>query len=205
MTTPDEVLQFWFGEPARDADEVMAKVRRWFRGGPEIDASIRERFAAAVEAALAGELDGWAEDARSRLALVLLLDQFTRNVYRGDPRTHAGDEKAQELALDAFERGLDRTLSYVERVFLSMPLMHSEHLSRQQRLGDIVTQMVPEAPREFRQMAAMHAEQSAKYTAVIARFGRFPHRNELLGRVSTPEEEEFLKDWEQKGPPRGGP
>ncbi|HZO17155.1 MAG TPA: DUF924 family protein [Polyangiaceae bacterium] len=205
MTTPEEILQFWFGEPARDANDVMDKLRRWFRGGAEIDADVRERFGAAVEAALAGELDGWALEARSRLALVLLLDQFTRNVYRGDPRTHAGDEKAQELALDAFDRGLDRTLSYVERVFLSMPLIHSEHLSRQRRVDEIVAQMTPEAPPECGQMAAMHAEQTAKYTAIIARFGRFPHRNELLGRISTPEEEEFLKDWEQKGPPRGGP
>ena len=205
MTTPDEILQFWFGEPARDADGVMAKMRRWFRGGPDVDADVRERFGAAVEAALAGELDHWAADARSRLALVLLLDQFTRNVYRGDPRTHAGDEKAQALALDAFDRGLDATLSYVERMFLSMPLVHSEQLSRQRRAGEIVAQMTPDAPPEFRQVAAMHTEQSGKYTAVIARFGRFPHRNKLLGRQSTPEEEEFLEDWEQKGPPRGAP
>jgi uncharacterized protein (DUF924 family) len=203
MTKPEEVLAFWFGEPAADDKGLMTKIFRWFQGGPELDAQINDKFKAAVEAALAGELDDWANEPRSRLALVLLLDQFTRNVYRGDPRTYAGDAKAQALALDAFDRGLDRQLSWLERVFLSMPMMHAENLALQERLGQIVAGLGQEAPPECRAMAAMHAEQSAKYTAIIARFGHFPHRNAILGRPSTPEEVEFLVDWEKKAPPRG--
>lgn len=191
--TVDDVLDFWFREPA-GADEVT-RVRRWFQGGPEMDAEVTRRFGRTVEAALAGELDGWARTPRGRLALVLVLDQLTRNHFRGDARTHEGDPRAQRLSLEAFEQGLDRELGYYERMFLCMPLLHAEDLEIQHRQDAIARRIVAEAPPERAKAAGMFLEQSEKYTGVVSRFGRFPHRNALLGRTSTPEEEAFLANW----------
>ena len=205
MVTPDDVLKFWFGEPPADPNELMVKIRRWFRGGPEMDAEVQAKFGGAVTAALAGELDAWADSARSRLALVLLLDQFTRNVFRGDPKTYAGDAKAQALALEAFDSKVAGELELVQRIFLSMPLLHSEHPALQERLRALTAEFVAQAPPLYARMAAMNAEQSAKYQEIIARFGSFPHRNANLGRTSTAEEIEFLRDWEQKQAPSGAP
>lgn len=202
MTMPEEVLDFWFEEPPTTREELFTKVRRWFQGGPEMDAEVNERFGQAVERALAGEFDDWADEPRSRLALVLVLDQFTRNTFRGEPRTHDGDAKAQQLSLEAFDRGMDAGLTHIEKMFLAMPLLHAEDLAIQRRSDEIAARLAGEASGLDEMAAASHLEQSLKYTAVIERFGRFPHRNALLGRTSTPEEEEFLKDWAQTAPPK---
>ncbi len=205
MVSPQEVLEFWFGDAITDEASVTAKLKLWFGGGPAVDDDIRSRFGAAVEAAIAGELDSWADTPRSRLALVILLDQFTRNVYRNDPRTYSGDTKAQTLSLEAFDRGLDRELSVVEKMFLAMPLLHSERVDFQRRSVELSRARAAEAPPFLGKMAAMHVEQAAKYLDIIQRYGRFPHRNELLGRPSTDDEKAFLVDWAQKAPPKGAP
>lgn len=202
-TTIDEVIDFWFGEPAHDEDAVLAKVRRWFGGGDDVDRELRERFGAAVEAALAGALDGWADTMRGRLALVLLLDQLTRNCFRGDARTYAGDPKARALVLEAFDRGLDRELGFAERIFLSMPLLHSEELAHHERLAELSPSLTGDPPPGWARFAAMNREQTVKYLDIIRRFGRFPHRNALLGRTSTPDEEAFLADWAERAAPQG--
>lgn len=202
-TTIDEVLEFWFGEPAHDEAAVLAKVRRWFMGGPEIDAVIQQRFGAAVEAALAGELDGWTATIRGRLALVILLDQFTRNCFRGDAKTYAGDPKARSLVLDAFDHGLDRELGFDERIFLSMPLLHSEELAHHERLAELSPSLTGDPPPGWAQFAGMNREQTVKYLDIIRRFGRFPHRNAILGRTATHEEEAFLADWAERAAPQG--
>lgn len=201
--TFEEVLSYWFGQPVTDEASMMAAVKRWFRGGPEMDADVRAKFGETVEAALAGELDAWADAPRSRLALVLVLDQFTRNVFRNDAKTHAGDPKAQRLALDALDRGMDQGLAFPERLFLSMPLVHAEDLALQRRA--VAYSRTNEAPPLYAKMAAMHHEQAAKYEKVIERFGRFPHRNALLGRTSTTEEIAFLEEWKERQPPKGAP
>ena len=203
MRTADEVLAYWFGAPATTEAEIMTQVRRWFSGG-DMDAEVRERFGETVEAALAGELDGWADEPRGRLALVILLDQLTRNTLRDDPAMYAGDGKAQRLALDAFDRGLDARLAWVERLFLSMPLLHSEDPGLLRRAGEIARAMAAEAQPPYDRMSAMHLEQTAKYLGIVERFGRFPHRNAILGRTSTAEEEDFMRTWAERGPPRGG-
>ena len=203
MRTADEVLAYWFGAPATTEAEIMTQVRRWFSGG-DMDAEVRERFGETVEAALAGELDGWADEPRGRLALVILLDQLTRNTLRDDPGMYAGDGKAQRLALDAFDRGLDARLAWVERLFLSMPLLHSEDPGLLRRAGEIARAMAAEAQPPYDRMSAMHLEQTAKYLGIVERFGRFPHRNAILGRTSTAEEEDFMRTWAERGPPRGG-
>jgi len=205
VRTPEEVLEYWFGTPATTEAELMTSIKRWYMGGPEIDREVRERFGDAVQAALAGELDAWADQPRSRLALIILLDQMTRNTLRDDPGMYAGDAKAQRLALEAFDRGLDAGLHHIERMFLSMPLLHSENLDLQRRSVAIARDLAAAAPPPYDKMSAMHVEQAGKYAGIIERFGRFPHRNAILGRTSTTEELEFLKTWEQNARPSGAP
>jgi uncharacterized protein (DUF924 family) len=203
MSTADEIHAFWFGTPARTADEQKAKLRRWYMGGPELDREITERFRADVDAAIAGELDGWADDLRGRIALVILLDQFPRSVYRDTPGAYAGDERAQGLAIEAFDRGLDAGLTLDERQFLAMPLLHAENLALQQRFEALTERLVGDAPDEMRPLYGMGLEQARKYLDIITRFGRFPHRNAILGRESTPDELAFLEDWAERAAPTG--
>jgi uncharacterized protein (DUF924 family) len=169
-----DVLDFWFADHAKPL---------WFEKDPAFDASIRERFAGLIEAGGAGALDDWLETPEGALALVLLLDQFPRNIHRGRPLAFAYDAKAREVAKAALARGHDRALPEDRRFFFYLPLEHSEDLADQERsvalfeaLGD--PQMIDYAVR--------HRE-------IIARFGRFPHRNAILGRPATPEEEVFLE------------
>jgi uncharacterized protein (DUF924 family) len=193
----EEVLAFWFGEaPAADPAALRTKLWRWSQGGPALDEEIRRRFGGLVEQALRGELDSWAATPRGRIALILLLDQFTRNLYRDDARAFSGDAKAQQLALEA----LDGVLLYSteERQFLLMPLLHAEDLGLQETGLHEMREHVAAAPAELQQVYAMGLEQSRKYRDVIEKFGRFPHRNAALGRASTPEEEQFLLEQAQQ-------
>ena len=201
MISPEDVLSFWFGTPAVNEAEHTARVHRWFRGGAPMDEEVARRFAPTVEAALRHELDGWVATARGRLALVLLLDQMTRSLYRNDPRTYAGDAHAQALSIEAFDRGIYREFGFVERVFLAMPMVHAEDLALQERVARLATELVADPPPEYRIMSSIVVEQTAKYLGIIRRFGRFPHRNKILGRASTPEEVEFLKTWAEVQPP----
>jgi uncharacterized protein (DUF924 family) len=180
-----EVLDFWFG---REDEPGYGEFRdEWFRKDPEFDADVTERFADLYEKAAAGDLDGWRDDARSCLALVIVLDQFPRNMFRGDGRTHATDEKALEASKYAVEHALDRELPAFQRMFLYMPFMHSENVEDQRRSVELFARLAdePGAP-DVTSYAVGHRE-------IVERFGRFPHRNEILGRQTTPEEAEFLK------------
>lgn len=199
----EDVLAFWFGEPAATTEELGRKMKRWYMGGPELDAEIRQRFGALVEQALAGELDHWAETIEGRLALILLLDQFTRSIYRNDRKTYAGDAKAQALAVEALDRGLDKQLPVEQRNFMLMPLAHAESVALQERNVTEMDQLYADAAGWQQKILAMGVEQSHKYRDLIVRFGRFPHRNELLGRQSTQDEKAFLVDWEHKMRPSG--
>jgi uncharacterized protein (DUF924 family) len=203
--SPDEVLAFWFGEPPEDEADLLSKAVRWFRGGPELDREVTARFGGAVEVAVAGGLTEWEAEPRETLALVLLLDQLTRNVFRNSPRMFDGDARAQRLALAAFADGSAQQLRWVERLFLSLPLLHSESLALHERDLEIAKSLAAEARLPWTAMSPMRLEQSGKYLDVVRRFGRFPHRNALLARASTPEEVEFLADWEAKRPPAGMP
>jgi uncharacterized protein (DUF924 family) len=155
----------------------------WFTKDPEFDQRVRDRFEALHQAAAAGELDDWKEEARSCLALVILLDQLPRNMYRGDPRSYATDYKAQETAEHAVDRAFDRELPAFQRMFLYMPFMHSEDLAHQRRSVELFRALGGE--NDATGYAVRHME-------IVERFGRFPHRNEVLGRQTTPEEAEFL-------------
>lgn len=188
MTTavaPDEVLHFWFGAPG-SAEHGQARPL-WFTKSADTDAEIRSRFGATVEAALRGDLDGWAgAGARGVLALIVVLDQFTRNVHRDSARAFAGDARALALARQLVADGADRNLSPLERWFAYMPFEHSEELADQRESLRLFGALAEDGLAEPLVWARKHYE-------VIARFGRYPHRNELLGRASTPEEIEFLR------------
>jgi uncharacterized protein (DUF924 family) len=201
IASPEDILAFWFEDPPSDLEALMAKARRWFQGGEAVDREVIMRYGSTVAAAVKGELDAWSAHPRSRLALVIVLDQFTRNVFRGTPLTYAGDARAQDLALRSFTDGTAEQLAFIEQLFLSMPLLHAESLYLQRRVSEIAKQLAASAPDVYRPMTPMHLEQTAKYRGIIERFGRFPHRNEILGRESTPEERAFLVDWAKNAPP----
>jgi uncharacterized protein (DUF924 family) len=177
-------------------------MRRWYLGGEAEDAVMRERFAEAIEQALAGGLDAWAETPRGRLALVLLLDQMTRSVFRGTGRAFAGDARAQRLAAETLEGGPAWALDVEHRHFLSMPLLHAEDAELLDLFNEIFPQALARVPDWARPLLSHGIEQGEKYREVFARFGRFPHRNEALGRRSTPEELEFLDTREARRRPK---
>jgi uncharacterized protein (DUF924 family) len=202
MTNPDDILGFWFGAPATTTAELQAKVKRWFVASPEFDREVA-LFTATVERALAGELAGWRDDPRSRLALIIVLDQFTRTLFRGEGRAFAGDATAQQLSIEVFDRELHRAFTCEERLFLVMPLHHAEELALQRRAGTLFRELVTDASADDRPVYAMACEQSEKYQDIVARFGRFPHRNAALARPSTEAEQEFLRDWAERQHPAG--
>ena len=183
MTTPRDVLDYWFGVPG--TPEHGKERELWFRKSEATDAEIRARFGADVEAAVRGGHDDWAHGPRESLALLLLLDQFTRNIYRDTAGAFAGDAKALALARTLVERGEDRSLAPFERWFVYLPFEHSESLAAQKESLRLFGQLAAEGQAGALQWAEKHHD-------VIARFGRFPHRNEILGRASTPEEIAFL-------------
>jgi uncharacterized protein (DUF924 family) len=181
MAPWDRVLSFWF-------DPSTAP--RWFSKAPEFDAVVKKRFGRLVQSALDGKLDSWTkEDPKGALALVVLLDQFPRNIYRGMPKAFAGDARALKIA-----KALDTTTGFTvkERVFAYLPYEHSESMTDQKVSTALFRTMAAEHPtNELAQVAAKYAK---KHAYVIRRFGRFPHRNAVLGRKSTAEEITFLQN-----------
>jgi uncharacterized protein (DUF924 family) len=165
----------------------------WFQGGPEVDREISERFGEVLEQARRGELDHWAKTLRGRLALIIVLDQFSRNIYRGSSLSYSQDPKALELAVGGIDLGMDRELSSMERIFFWMPLGHSEVPALQERIVHHQEEEAANAPPQRRAMAEFGISQARAVRDVIGRFGRHPHRNEILGRTSTPEELEYLR------------
>jgi uncharacterized protein (DUF924 family) len=193
-TTPSDVLRFWYGEPSDEASGAPRDF--WFQGTATLDAEIRDGFGDAVREALAGGFEDWRWDPQATLALVILLDQFTRNVHRGTPLAFAGDARAQAITVDAMDKGLDRRLAPLERWFLWMPLQHAESPALQARAVASYEALVAEAgPLETRRLTLDVAlDYARRHAAIIARFGRFPHRNAVLGRPSTAEETRFLTE-----------
>ncbi len=185
MNKPGEILDFWFG---REGEEGYGEFREaWFTKDPEFDREVRDRFEGAYEEAAAGRLEHWKDEAQSCLALIILLDQFTRNMFRGDPKTYATDDKAREAARHAVEHAYDRELSPYGRLFVYLPFEHSEDLEDQRFSVELFRGLAAEMGSEdLLGYAVRHLE-------IIERFGRFPHRNEILGRATTPEEAEFLR------------
>jgi uncharacterized protein (DUF924 family) len=189
-----DVLDFWLGDGLRRGWCSDNRDALWFGGGAELDATIRERFGPLVEQALDGGLADWETPMETRLALVLLLDQFPRNIHRGQPRAFAGDARAQRLVRQALGSGLDRDLATVGRVFLYMPLVHAEDLASQDEAVARFQQLMDSSSPELNETLARNLQFAKLHRDIVLRFGRFPHRNAALGRTTTAEELSFLKD-----------
>lgn len=182
--TADHVLKFWFSElvPAQ-----------WFRGGDAVDEMIRSRFEPLLEEVRQGQHDDWAATPEGRLALILVLDQFPRNLYRGRPQAFAYDEKALGLALEGLAKKDDESLGLHERAFFYLPLEHCEELEVQDRSVERYASLVLSTPSEQREAARNYLDYAWQHYVIIKRFGRYPHRNEIFKRASTEEETEFLR------------
>lgn len=190
-STIREILLFWFGELDERGLSDPGQHDLWFRKSAETDHLCRTRYEDTVESALAGELDGWTETDSGLIALILLLDQITRNIGRDTPAAFAGDSKALTLASAAIDSGRHETLPAIHRVFLYLPLEHSENMDDQDHCVTLMQRLAKEVDTPQFLGFADYAEQ---HRQVIAQFGRFPHRNAILGRQSTAAELAYLRE-----------
>lgn len=181
------MLSFWFGELRHDQQYYDERRKLWFAADPHIDQDIRNRFLDDYERAVTQKLKEWTETPRSALAHILLYDQFPRNMFRGTPRAFATDALAREVTAYLLQTQEDQQLRPVERLFIYLPLMHSEDLIDQQRSVALFQQLAQDDP------LVDSVSYAIRHHEIIARFGRFPHRNAILGRSSTLEEIEFLQ------------
>ena len=186
----EDVLRFWLGPPE---GSPLANATKWYMKDEGFDREIEAHFGAALELGARGGLDAWKTTPRGRLALVIVLDQFSRNVYRNQPRAFAQDARACSSALEAMAAGDESSLTIVERSFLYMPLMHAEDVALQRQCVSKFEQLRDDAAPELRKFAENGLDYARRHADIVERFGRFPHRNAILGRASTPEEIEFLK------------
>lgn len=194
MTTrQDAILNFWFG-PLPDPETCdEEKARSWFMGGAAMDEVITAQFRDDVLAAAAGEYDSWSTP-EGKLARILLFDQFSRNIWRGDARAFAYDASARELARELTSTGAYKTLHHVQRAFVFFPFEHSESLEDQDRSVALFDELRQEAPAPLANMSEGYYTYALKHRDIIVEFGRYPHRNVTLGRESTEEELAYMSD-----------
>ncbi|WP_428821060.1 DUF924 family protein [Microbulbifer sp. MCCC 1A16149] len=197
ITHPAEVLSFWFGSQALDGEIPAQQRARWFQRNDEFDREIRNRFEKAIDAALAGELGSWSDTAEGQLALVLLCDQFTRNIYRGSPKAFAGDPIALEITQAMIRNNHQCKLGLHQRAFAGMPLEHSELAEVQAQSVAYFDQLRTDysednAGPQAARLAEDYYRFAVAHQKVIEQFGRYPHRNAALDRENTPQEQEWL-------------
>ncbi len=190
----EEVLEFWIGPLDESGRASEERSKLWWSSSDELDQSIRERFADLRGRAMAGALAGWASTARGRLALVIVLDQFSRNMFRGTADMFAADFEGARLTREGIDLGHDLELDGDERKFLYMPLMHSERMSEQHMGMGAFARHAELAHPEYRPVAEQTLDFGRRHFVIVERFGRYPHRNEILGRESSPEELAFLQE-----------
>jgi uncharacterized protein (DUF924 family) len=199
MDEARQVREFWFGKLPLTAQALKQRVNLWFPGDekPEdlkkLDGIIRTRFGPLVLRATQGELASWADSPRRCLSLIILLDQFPRNMFRGTARAFATDSQALELTLSGMQSAADGALDVVERIFFYMPLQHAEVREVQDESVAAYRRLLTEAPQEIREIFADSLQSAENHRAIIEKFGRFPHRNRALARANTPEEEAWLR------------
>lgn len=195
------VLDFWFGEgvsqvkntPPRSAQEIAKQQSKlWWSKNETIDQDIQQRFEPTLKALLTGHYPSWFETPQGRLAAIIVLDQFSRNMYRDSAHAFTQDSLALHWALQGIRQGEDKKLTPLQRVFFYLPLEHCEQLSMQNLAIEKFEQLAADAPASFADLAKGFADYAHQHQQVIARFARFPHRNDLLNRQSTREEEEYL-------------
>jgi uncharacterized protein (DUF924 family) len=192
--TPAAVLDFWFGGLDASGRAAESARKRWWQKDAAFDRQIRERFGPLHAVLLGGAFPEWRREPRSVVAYVIVLDQFSRNMYRDSAGMYVSDELALQAAFEAIALGFDQDLPLDLRVFLYMPLMHSERVEVQRRCVQLFSELVQEVVGEAREAIAGNLHYAEQHLVIVERFGRFPHRNALLGRTSTPEEIEFLKE-----------
>ncbi len=190
----EEIYEFWFGDLDDSGAWGDEQEKLWFRGAGEADEIIRARFLEDIERAAAGAYDDWTDSPTSAVALIILLDQFPRNVYRHTAEAFAQDEKARSITLVLIDEGLDEEMLPIERLFVYMPLEHAENLVLQERCVELMRGLVQDAPPSQREAFEAFVDYAERHHAIIEEFGRFPHRNETLGRHATPAEVAYLRD-----------
>jgi uncharacterized protein (DUF924 family) len=190
--TPDDILDFWFGRGDHDRQVIDDRHALWFGGSPEIDREVERRFGALVAQAADGRLGSWLETARGRLAAIIVLDQLPRMIWRGRVEAFAHDAQARQWTREGIDLRHDIQLRLIERVFFYLPFEHSESIDDQRASLALYGGLTRAAPLGQRDLYAEHLKQAQRHHDVIARFGRFPQRNALLGRESTAEEIIYL-------------
>ena len=186
----EAILNFWFGAPT--AADYGHYRKAWFVKDPKFDRHVRQQFLADYEAAAAGKFDHWQQSSRSAIALLLLLDQFPRNLFRNHPRSFATDPQARSIATRIISTGQDKQLLPVQRFFAYIPFEHSEAIADQNRCIALMQNLVETVP-DLDPGLKGGLDYAIRHRDVIQKFGRFPHRNEILGRESTPQELDFLQ------------
>lgn len=196
LPTPEDVLDYWIGAARDDAGAIGDKHKLWFGKSEQTDAEIRQRFSELLEeVSHVPFADDWAtRGPRERLAAIIVLDQFSRNLFRESARAFEQDALALRLARDGIALEDDRTLSEPERVFFYLPFEHSEDMADQEKAVELFTQLLEDARADYREFVKSTLDYARQHKDVIAAFGRFPHRNKALGRESTPEEKEWLAE-----------
>jgi len=187
-----KIVDFWLGASLENPAAAAARRDWWYRGGPSVDDEIRARFGALVARACAGGLTDWRTTSDGALALILLLDQFTRNLYRHTAQAYAGDALAFDIMHRAIGLGLDRALHPVARIWLYHPFHHCERIERQEEGMALLDGLAATASGGWRPYIQRSIEGWGRHRDIVARFGRFPHRNQVLGRTSTDRERRFL-------------
>lgn len=193
VVKPGEILEFWFGDALASAELAKTRAKLWFSRNDEFDREIERRFGLLPESAVRGELDTWRGNASSALALVLILDQFPRNLFRKSPRAFAFDSLARDVALEAISRKYDEALPALQTSFLYLPLEHAEDIELQERSVQLFELLTTRAPADLHDLFESFADYARRHRAIVRRFGRFPHRNDVMGRPSTPEEVAYLE------------
>lgn len=192
------IVGFWLGPALESPEAAMARRDWWYDGGPAVDAAIGERFGALVGQVCRGAFQDWQATPDGALALVLLLDQFTRNLYRHTPEAYSGDALAFDIVDRAIAVELDRNLHPVCRIWLYHPFHHSEHIEQQDKGVALLCDLEQAAPPEWRPYIRRSITGWRRHQEIVARFGRFPHRNQVLGRQSTEAEYQFLASSEER-------
>ena len=195
VTDPiEDILDFWFGELNEHGCSTPEHRKRWWTKSDAFDESIQHHFLDDYEAIVAGEREAWRSTARGTLAYIIVLDQFSRNMFRGTPEMFAADELAREVCREGLDAGSDAELSFDERVFFYLPLEHSESMDDHELCLKLFERLLESAPELLQADAKYYLDFAVQHKAIIERFGRYPHRNGILGRASSDEEAKFLEE-----------
>lgn len=194
IEAPEAILSYWFEDVTTQPEKLGAQMKRWYSGGKSLDADITQRFGCTVDALAGGLAQTWASQGpRERLAAIIALDQFSRSIHRNSAKAFASDPLALRIAKDAIAKGDDKSLHPIERIFLFMPFEHAEDIGAQHEAIRLFEALQADATDHTRESFKSALDYAHRHADVIAKFGRFPHRNDALGRASTPEELAWVK------------